>query len=47
MGTFKLPKDHSWPEEYGVFTLESVPRGFAAQHAMPFRRKTMYDDHVR
>ena len=47
MGTFKLPKDHSWPDEYGVFTLESVPRGFVAQTAMPFRSKATYDDYVR
>lgn len=46
MGTFKLPSDHSWPEEYGVFTLESVPRGFVAQHAMPFRSKATYEDFV-
>lgn len=47
MGTFKLPNDHSWPAEYGVFNLKSVPRGFVAQHAMPFRRKAAYDDYVR
>lgn len=47
MGTFKLPRDHSWPDEYGVFTLESVPNGFVAQHAMPFRSKATYDDYVR
>ena len=47
MGTFRLPRDGSWPEEYGVFTLESVPNGFVAQHAMPFRRKDTYDDYVR
>ncbi len=47
MGTFKLPRDGSWPEEYGVFHLESVPRGFAAQHLMPFSRKSAYEDYVR
>lgn len=47
MGTFRLPRDDSWPEEYGVFTLESVPNGFVAQHAMPFRRAATYDDYVR
>lgn len=47
MGTFKLPRDGSWPEEYGVLTLESVPQGFVAQHAMPFRRTATYDDYVR
>jgi lathosterol oxidase len=47
MGTFKLPRDGSWPDEYGVFHLESVPRGFVAQHLMPFRRQKDYDDYVR
>lgn len=47
MGCFKLPRDGAWPEEYGVFALESVPRGFMAQHTMPFRRKETYDDYVR
>src|SRR5690606_34003723 len=36
MGTFKLPRDGSWPEEYGVMRLETVPNGFVAQHLMPF-----------
>lgn len=47
MGSFRLPRDGSWPDEYGVFALESVPTGFGAQHLMPFRRTKTYDDHVR
>lgn len=46
LGSFKLPRDGSWPAEYGVLKLESVPRGFVAQHAMPFRAKQTYVDHV-
>jgi lathosterol oxidase len=36
MGTFKLPKDGSWPPEYGVMKLESVPDGFFRQQISPF-----------
>lgn len=46
MGSFKLPRDGSWPEEYGVLRLESVPRGIVAQHLMPFQTKNEYDDYV-
>lgn len=46
MGSFKLPRDGSWPEEYGVLRLETVPRGIVAQHLMPFRSKREYLDHV-
>ena len=46
MGSFKLPRDGSWPEEYGVLKLETVPRGIVAQHLMPFRAKREYDDFV-
>lgn len=46
MGTFKLPRDGSWPEEYGVMKLETVPRGIVAQHLMPFQGGRRYDDHV-
>lgn len=46
MGSFKLPRDGSWPEEYGVLRLETVPRGLVAQHVMPFRAKREYEDHV-
>ena len=45
-GSFKLPRDGSWPEEYGVLKLETVPRGIVAQHLMPFRSKRQYADYV-
>ncbi|WP_227977816.1 sterol desaturase family protein [Arenimonas daejeonensis] len=37
MGTFKLPRDGSWPQEYGVLKPETVPAGIWRQHLMPFR----------
>lgn len=46
MGTFKLPRDGTWPEEYGVLKLETVPNGIVAQHLMPFQTKESYDDYV-
>lgn len=46
MGSFKLPRDGSWPEEYGVLKLETVPRGIVAQHLMPFRSAREYEDYV-
>lgn len=46
MGSFKLPSDGSWPEEYGVLRLETVPRGIVAQTLMPFRGDREYADHV-
>ncbi len=46
MGSFKLPRDGSWPEEYGVLRLETVPQGIVAQHLMPFRGEREYADHV-
>jgi lathosterol oxidase len=46
MGSFKLPRDGSWPEEYGVFKQESVPEGFVAQHIAPFRGERTYEDFV-
>ncbi len=36
MGTFRLPRDGSWPEEYGVMEAGSVPAGFWRQHLAPF-----------
>ena len=36
MGTFKLPNDKSWPQEYGVLKLETVPDGIVKQHLAPF-----------
>lgn len=47
MGSFKLPRDGSWPEEYGVLKLETVPEGIVAQHLMPFRAKQTFEDFVR
>lgn len=47
MGTFRLPRDGSWPPEYGVMELETVPRGILRQHLMPFQRRRRYEDHVR
>jgi sterol desaturase/sphingolipid hydroxylase (fatty acid hydroxylase superfamily) len=46
MGSFKLPRDGSWPEEYGVFHQEGVPEGFVAQHLMPFRGVREYENYV-
>jgi sterol desaturase/sphingolipid hydroxylase (fatty acid hydroxylase superfamily) len=46
MGSFKLPRDGSWPEEYGVFKRETVPVGIVAQHLAPFRGDRTYADHV-
>jgi lathosterol oxidase len=46
MGSFKLPRDGSWPEEYGVFKRESVPEGIVAQHLSPFRGERTYEDYV-
>ena len=39
MGTFRLPRDGSWPAEYGVLKPETVPAGIWHQHLMPFRRR--------
>jgi len=36
MGTFKLPKDGSFPTEYGVLKPETVPQGLVAQQLAPF-----------
>lgn len=46
MGSFKLPRDGSWPQEYGVLKLETVPRGLVAQTLMPFRGDREYEEHV-
>ena len=46
MGSFKLPRDGSWPEEYGVLKPETVPNGILAQHLSPFRGERTYDDYV-
>ncbi len=47
MGCSRLPRDGSWPEEYGVLRLETVPQGVLAQHLMPFRSAQTFEDHVR
>ncbi|MBP6597599.1 MAG: sterol desaturase family protein, partial [Arenimonas sp.] len=36
MGSFKLPRDGSWPAEYGVLDPDSVPAGIVGQHVAPF-----------
>jgi sterol desaturase/sphingolipid hydroxylase (fatty acid hydroxylase superfamily) len=46
LGTYRMPKDGAWPDEYGVMELDRVPRGFFAQHLMPFRGDRRYDDHI-
>ncbi len=46
MGTFKRPPAKTWPQEYGVMKLESVPSGLVAQTVMPLRAKKSFDDYV-
>lgn len=46
MGTFRRPPRGSWPDEYGVMKLETVPRGFWAQAWMPLAPKKAYEDYV-
>ncbi|MBC6981263.1 sterol desaturase family protein [Caulobacter sp. 17J80-11] len=46
MGTFRRPPAGTWPEEYGVMELESVPSGFVAQHAMPFGKQQTFERYV-
>jgi len=46
MGTFRRPPRGSWPDEYGVMKLETVPRGFWAQALMPLGPKRTYPDFV-
>lgn len=46
MGTFKRPPANTWPEEYGVMKLETVPTGIVAQTLMPLRTKKTFDDFV-
>lgn len=46
MGTFRRPPPKTWPAEYGVMKLESVPRGIVAQTVMPVRAKKIFDDFV-
>jgi lathosterol oxidase len=46
MGTFRRPPPGTWPQEYGVMELESVPSGFWAQHAMPFGKRQAFERYV-
>ena len=46
MGSFVRPPSGSWPEEYGVMKLESVPRGLVAQTLMPLRRRKSFENFV-
>jgi len=36
MGTYRLPEDGSWPEDYGILEPDAVPRGLWRQHLAPF-----------
>jgi lathosterol oxidase len=36
MGTFRLPRDGSWPADYGILDLSEVPEGIVRQHVAPF-----------
>lgn len=38
MGTYRLPADGSWPDEYGILEPDAVPRGLWRQHLAPFLR---------
>lgn len=46
MGTFRRPPRGTWPPEYGVLKLDTVPRGFWAQALMPLGPKRTYADFV-
>ena len=46
MGTFKRPPANTWPDEYGVMTLETVPTGIVAQTLMPLRAKKTFAEFV-
>ena len=46
MGSFKRPPANTWPDEYGVMKLETVPTGIVAQTLMPLRAKKTFDDFV-
>jgi sterol desaturase/sphingolipid hydroxylase (fatty acid hydroxylase superfamily) len=38
-GTHRLPKDGSWPREFGLLDLDEMPAGIWRQHLQPFRRR--------
>ncbi|MBL0029202.1 MAG: sterol desaturase family protein [Rhodanobacteraceae bacterium] len=44
MGTFKLPPQGEWPQEYGVLKPETVPEGILKQQWMPFSRRKVWRD---
>lgn len=46
MGSFKRPPANTWPDEYGVMKLETVPTGIVAQTMMPLGAKKTFDDFV-
>ncbi len=46
MGSFKRPPANTWPDEYGVMKLETVPTGIIAQTLMPLGSKKTFDDFV-
>lgn len=46
MGSFKRPPANTWPDEYGVMKLETVPTGIVAQTLMPLGTKKNFDDFV-
>ncbi len=46
MGTFKRPPANTWPDEYGVMKLETVPTGIVAQTLMPLRARKTFEDFV-
>ena len=46
MGSFKRPPANTWPDEYGVMKLETVPTGIVAQTLMPLRAKKTFNDFV-
>ena len=46
MGSFKRPPANTWPDEYGVMKLETVPTGILAQRLMPLRARKTFDDFV-
>lgn len=46
MGTFKRPPANTWPDEYGVMKLETVPTGIVAQTLMPLGGKKTFEDFV-
>jgi lathosterol oxidase len=46
MGTFARPPSRTWPDEYGVMKLETVPRGIVQQTLMPLRGKKRFEQFV-